>query len=126
MQKFRLKNSTAIAHAAAPPIEELLRTIAITRLLFGPSTNIDAPPNLTPGELMAMITLDQLVLDRSLGLSAVASWIVRQLHRSVALSSRCNVWPGATASAWRSSYWQQGTPCGQLLKSGPLFTRLPL
>ena len=58
MQKFGLRNSTAMAHAAAPPVERLLRTIAITRLLFGPSTNINAPLNLTPGELMAMITLD--------------------------------------------------------------------
>ena len=51
---------------------------------------IDAPPKLTPGVLMAMITLDQLVIDRSLGLSAVAFWIVRQLHMSSALWSRCN------------------------------------
>ena len=58
MQMFELKNSTVMAHAAAPPIGELLRTTAITRQLFGPSTNINAPLNLTPGELMAMITLD--------------------------------------------------------------------
>ena len=115
-----------MAHAVAPQIEELLWSIAITRLLFMPSTNTDAPPNLTPGELMAMITLDQLVIDRSPGLSAVAFWIVRQLHMSSALWSRCNAIHGQElgASAWRSSYWQQGTSCGQFLNSEPLFTRL--
>lgn len=75
---------------------------------------------------MTMITLDQPVLDRSLGLSAVAFWIVKQLHMIIALWSRSNVWPGAAASAWRSSYWQQGTSFGQFLNSGPLFTRLHL
>ena len=60
MQMFELKNSTAMAHAAAPPIERLLRTIAITKLLFGPSMNIDAPPDLTPGELMIITTLISL------------------------------------------------------------------
>ena len=39
-----------MAHAAEPPFEEMLWTIAVTRLLFGPSMNIQAPPNLTPGE----------------------------------------------------------------------------
>ncbi len=38
-----------MAHAPEPPFEELLWTIAVARLLFGPSMNIQAPPNLTSG-----------------------------------------------------------------------------
>ena len=38
-----------MAQAAEPPFQELLWTIAVARLLFGPSMNIQAPPNLTSG-----------------------------------------------------------------------------
>ena len=38
-----------MAHAPEPPFEELLWTISVARLLFGPSMNIQAPPNLTSG-----------------------------------------------------------------------------
>ena len=51
IQNFVPKKNTAMSHAAEPPFEEMLWTIAITRLLFGPSMNIQAPPNLTPGKL---------------------------------------------------------------------------
>ena len=64
IQNFVPKKNTAMAHAAEPPFEEMLWTIALTRLLFGPSMNIQAPPNLTPGKLITPITLHQLVLDR--------------------------------------------------------------
>lgn len=38
-----------MAAAPEPPFGELLWTVAVARLLFGPSMNIQAPPNLTPG-----------------------------------------------------------------------------
>ena len=50
IQNFVPKKNTAMAHAAEPPFEELLWTIAAARLLFGPKMNIQAPPNLTSGE----------------------------------------------------------------------------
>jgi len=46
IQPFRAKRATRMAnHPDAPP-EELLWTIAIARLIFGPEMNIQAPPNL--------------------------------------------------------------------------------
>ena len=42
-----------MAHAPEPSFEELLWTIAVTRLLFGPSMNIQAPPNLTSGRWLS-------------------------------------------------------------------------
>jgi hypothetical protein len=51
IQNFRPKVETRMAHWPAPPLDELLWTIAIARLLFAPSMNIQAPPNLNPGVL---------------------------------------------------------------------------
>ncbi|KAK9832553.1 hypothetical protein WJX81_008558 [Elliptochloris bilobata] len=48
MQNFRAKRGTAMAGAPEPPLSELLWTVAVARLLFGPHMNIQAPPNLTP------------------------------------------------------------------------------
>lgn len=48
IQNFRAKRGTAMAAAPEPPLEELLWTVAVARLLFGPSMSIQAPPNLTP------------------------------------------------------------------------------
>jgi FO synthase len=55
IQNFRAKPGTRMAHHPEPPREELLWTIAATRLLFGRSMSIQAPPNLNPGELPALI-----------------------------------------------------------------------
>ena len=51
IQNFVPKKNTAMANIAEPPFNELLWTVAVARLLFGPDMNIQAPPNLTPGEL---------------------------------------------------------------------------
>eukprot|EP00897_Mesotaenium_endlicherianum_P002100 jgi/Mesen1/1918/ME000144S01045 len=48
VQSFRAKVGTVMGGAAEPPLEELLWTVAMARLAFGPSMNIQAPPNLTP------------------------------------------------------------------------------
>lgn len=55
IQNFRPKAGTRMAHWPAPPLEELLWTIAIARLLFAPSMNIQAPPNLNSGALARLI-----------------------------------------------------------------------
>ena len=46
--------------ASAPDAElgELAWTIALARLVFGPSMNIQAPPNLSPGEARTLIDAD--------------------------------------------------------------------
>ena len=55
IQNFRPKAGTRMADAPAPSLDELLWTIAIARLLFAPSMNIQAPPNLSPGELHRLL-----------------------------------------------------------------------
>jgi len=47
IQNFRAKPNTRMANTAEPPLEELLWTIAVARLIFGPRMSIQAPPNLT-------------------------------------------------------------------------------
>jgi FO synthase len=55
VQNFRAKPDTRMAQAPEPGLDELLWTIAVTRILFGPSMNIQAPPNLSPGALPRLI-----------------------------------------------------------------------
>ena len=49
IQPFRAKTDTLMAGFPEPESSDLLWTIAAARILFGPSMNIQAPPNLTPG-----------------------------------------------------------------------------
>jgi FO synthase len=49
VQNFRAKPRIPMKDAPEPSLDDLLRTIAVTRLLLGPDVNIQAPPNLTPG-----------------------------------------------------------------------------
>ncbi|KAK9805644.1 hypothetical protein WJX72_009860 [[Myrmecia] bisecta] len=50
IQNFVPKKGTAMVHVAGPPLEDLLWTVAVARHIFGPGMNIQAPPNLTPGD----------------------------------------------------------------------------
>jgi FO synthase len=45
VQNFRAKPNTKMASAPEPDLEELLWTIAVARIIFGPDMNIQAPPN---------------------------------------------------------------------------------
>ena len=55
VQNFRAKPGTLMAAAPEPGLEELVWTIAVARLLFGPHMNIQAPPNLSPGVLPQLV-----------------------------------------------------------------------
>jgi FO synthase len=46
IQPFRAKTDTRMARAAEPPLDDLLRTLAVARLIFGPEMNVQSPPNL--------------------------------------------------------------------------------
>jgi FO synthase len=55
IQNFRAKPGTRMARAPEPSLEEHLWTIAVTRLLFGPHMSVQAPPNLQPQALAALL-----------------------------------------------------------------------
>jgi FO synthase len=55
VQNFRAKPNTKMASAPEPDLEELLWTIAVARIIFGPDMNIQAPPNLSPGVLERLV-----------------------------------------------------------------------
>ncbi|MGI9289315.1 MAG: 5-amino-6-(D-ribitylamino)uracil--L-tyrosine 4-hydroxyphenyl transferase CofH, partial [Pseudomonadales bacterium] len=56
VQNFRAKPNTLMSQAPEPDLAELLWTIAVTRLIFGPTMSIQAPPNLSPGVLPQLIS----------------------------------------------------------------------
>ena len=55
IQNFRAKPETLMAGAQEPDLAELLWTIAVARLIFGPQMSIQAPPNLSPGVLAKLV-----------------------------------------------------------------------
>lgn len=55
VQNFRAKADTKMHSAPEPDIEDLIWTVAVARLIFGPHMNIQAPPNLTKGELKPLV-----------------------------------------------------------------------
>lgn len=55
VQNFRAKADTQMRSATDLPLDEHLWTIAAARLILGPDMSIQAPPNLRPGELKALV-----------------------------------------------------------------------
>src|SRR5205814_8578722 len=55
IQNFCPKPQTLMYAAPEPSVDELLWTIAVARILFGPEMNIQAPPNLSPGQLPRLV-----------------------------------------------------------------------
>ncbi len=55
VQNFRAKPETKMASSPEPDLGELLWTVAVARIIFGPKMNIQAPPNLSPGVLPKLI-----------------------------------------------------------------------
>jgi FO synthase len=49
IQNFRAKPTIPMRDSVEPTLDDLLRTLAVARLLLGPEVNIQVPPNLTPG-----------------------------------------------------------------------------
>jgi FO synthase len=49
VQNFRAKPRIPMRDAPEPTLDDMLRTVAVARLVLGPDVNIQAPPNLTPG-----------------------------------------------------------------------------
>jgi FO synthase len=49
VQNFRTKPRIPMREASEPSFEDLLRTLAVARLVLGPDVNLQAPPNLSPG-----------------------------------------------------------------------------
>ena len=55
IQNFATKADTKTARVAPPADEDFLRTLAVARLVFGPSMSIQAPPSLNPGKLTQLL-----------------------------------------------------------------------
>ncbi|HYC54422.1 MAG TPA: 7,8-didemethyl-8-hydroxy-5-deazariboflavin synthase CofG [Candidatus Binatia bacterium] len=55
VQNFRAKDMTKMAGAPEMSDAEMVRTVAIARLVLGPRMNLQAPPNLSPGNLHHLI-----------------------------------------------------------------------
>ena len=55
IQNFRAKPGTRMARAPEPTLEEHLWTVALARLIFGAHMSIQAPPNLQPAALAALL-----------------------------------------------------------------------
>lgn len=55
IQNFRAKPGTRMAAVPDVSLEELLWTIAVARLVFGPAMNLQTPPNLNDGALAQLI-----------------------------------------------------------------------
>src|SRR5712692_12008818 len=49
VQNFRAKLRIPMRDHPEPSLPDMLRTLAVARLVLGPDVNIQAPPNLSPG-----------------------------------------------------------------------------
>ncbi len=55
VQNFRAKPDTLMRESPEPDLDDLLWTLAVARLVFGPAMPIQAPPNLSPGVLPKLV-----------------------------------------------------------------------
>ena len=55
IQPFRAKPGTRMEHGAEPSLEDLQRTLAVARLIFGPEMNVQSPPNLVADDYPALL-----------------------------------------------------------------------
>ncbi len=55
IQNFRAKPEIPMAAHPDPSLDDLLRTIAIARLILGPQMNVQAPPNLSYGDFPRLL-----------------------------------------------------------------------
>jgi 7,8-didemethyl-8-hydroxy-5-deazariboflavin synthase CofG subunit len=55
VQNFRAKPDIPMAAHPEPGLEEMLRTLAVARLILGPDMNLQAPPNLSYGDFPRLL-----------------------------------------------------------------------
>jgi 7,8-didemethyl-8-hydroxy-5-deazariboflavin synthase CofG subunit len=55
VQNFRAKPTIPMASHPEPSMDDMLRTLAIARLILGPEMNIQAPPNLSYGDFPRLL-----------------------------------------------------------------------
>lgn len=55
VQNFRAKPGTKMVDAPEPDLNDLLWTLAVTRILFGPDMNIQVPPNLSDSNVLPQL-----------------------------------------------------------------------
>jgi len=55
IQNFRAKPDIPMAHHIEPTMDDMLRTIAVARLILGPEMNIQAPPNLSYSDFPCLL-----------------------------------------------------------------------
>lgn len=88
IQNFRAKPRIPMREAPEPAFEDLLRTVAVARLLLGPDVNVQAPPNLSPGAYPRLLAaglndwggISPLTLDH---INPEAPWpLIPQLRRA--------------------------------------------
>jgi FO synthase len=104
IQNFRAKPRIPMAGAPEPTLEDLLRTLAVARLLLGPDVNLQAPPNLSPAAYPRLLAaglndwggISPLTLDH---INPEAPWpLIPELRRATegqgfALRERLAVYP---------------------------------
>jgi FO synthase len=111
VQNFRAKPGTRMAEAPEPSLDELLWTIAVARILLGPSWHVQAPPNLSYDDFPRLLDAG---IDDWGGVSPVtidhvnpeAPWPELQRlraateSRGLALAPRLPVYPEWIDGAW--------------------------
>src|SRR3954469_21212985 len=111
VQNFRAKPGTRMAGAPEPPLEELLWTIAVARIVLGARAHVQAPPNLSYEDFPRLLDAG---IDDWGGVSPVtidhvnpeAAWPdVERLRsatesRGLALAPRLPVYPEWISDAW--------------------------
>ncbi|MBT5834787.1 MAG: 5-amino-6-(D-ribitylamino)uracil--L-tyrosine 4-hydroxyphenyl transferase CofH [Deltaproteobacteria bacterium] len=55
IQNFRAKTDTKMFNAPEPSLEDMIWTISVARIIFGPKMNLQAPPNLSASNLEALV-----------------------------------------------------------------------
>ena len=55
IQNFRAKLGTKMKNAPEPSLNDLLWTLSVARLVFGPKMSVQVPPNLSPGNINPLL-----------------------------------------------------------------------
>jgi FO synthase len=124
VQNFVPKADTKMARVPPPDTDELLWAVAMARIIFGPEMSIQAPPNLSPGRLEALISagindwggVSPLTPDH---VNPESPWpqlnTLRQETASAGklLQERLTIYP---AYALRSKEWLDSSMVGPVLK----------